>query len=510
VEEMMRNIFALLLIVLLPPSLIAQVSQTAQNPSIVFNHITVIDVTGAPSKSDMTVIITGNLISAIGKTGKIRVPKNAQVIDAAGKFLIPGLWDMHIHALRKERFDNFFQLLIANGVTGIRDMGTTAEGFANLARLRKEIADGTRIGPRIIAAGRILDGAKPSVPENSIPFSNDAEARQAVRFLKQNGADFIKVYDGIPRSSYFAIVDEAKKQNLSFAGHIPTEVTSFEASDAGQKSFEHLGTILRSCSMLAPQAIDERAEALVKPSGKPGDFSHIPARIAERTKIELETYSEQKCRELFARYIKNDTWQAPTLEVKRVLSYVDDGSFSGDPRMKYIPAAELERWKPENNFFLKYRTPEFIRVKKLLYQKEFDLVREMHRAGVKFMLGTDTPAPYTYVGFTVHDELALFAAAGFTPLEALQTATVNPAKFLGLEKSLGTVEKGKIADLVLLDANPLENIANTKKIYAVVVGGRYLSKEKLQEMLRSIEQQHVAGFAPQNRLETQCLFCHPP
>ena len=484
---MMRKIFTLLLIVWLPTLLVAQGNKTAQNSSIVFNHVTVIDVTGAPSKSDMTVIVTGNQISAIGKTGKVRVPKNSQIIDATGKFLIPGLWDMHVHVLGQERIDTFLQLFIANGVTGIRDTGTTEKGFANLAQLRKEIADGTRIGSRIVAAGRILDGAKPAVPENSIPFTNETEARQAVRFLKQSGADFIKVYDGIPRGQYFAIIDEAKKQNIPVAGHIPAEVTSFEASDAGQKSFEHLGNILRSCSTLEPKTIDERADSLVKPSGKPGDFSHIPARIAERTRIALETYDERKCQSLFAKLAKNKTWQVPTLATKRPLSLVDDGTFFNDVRMKYITPTELEDWKPENNFFLKYRTPEFIVQKKRLYQKELELTGAMHKAGVPFMTGTDIPGAYTYPGFSLHDELALLVQTGFTPLEALQTATVNPAKFLGLEKSLGTVEKGKVADLVLLDANPLDNIANTKRISGVMVGGRYLSKEKLEEMLRNAE-----------------------
>jgi hypothetical protein len=243
---------------------------------------------------------------------------------------------------------------------------------------------------------------------------------------------------------------------------------------------------LRSSSTLPANEIEQRADTLVKPSGKPGDFSHIPARIAEQTKIELATYDRRKAEQLFARFARNQTWQVPTLEIKRVLSYVDDGTFFNDPRMKYIPAAELEELKPENNFFLKYRTPEYIRVRKLLYEKEFDLVREMHRAGDGFLLGTDIPG-YGFTGFTVHDELALFVQAGFTPLEAFQTATLNPAKFLGLEKSLGTIEKGKLADLILLDANPLEDIANTKKILAVVVNGKYLPKDSLQKMLADVE-----------------------
>ncbi len=451
----------------------------AQNPPLVFKNVTVIDMTGKPLQAAMTVVIEGNSITKIGTTAKTKIPKNAQVIDASGKFLIPGLWDMHVHLSATK---TPFPLFIANGVLGVRHMGGNLK---QVYEWREQVRQGKLLAPRIVSCGVVADGADDG--DWSIETLTAEQGRKTVTINKNQGADFIKVYDG-SRNAYFALVEEAKRQRISFAGHVPIAVTSFEASDAGQRSFEHLGNILRSSSTLPANEIERRADALVKPSGKPGDFSHIPARIAEQTKIELATYDRRKAEQLFARFVKNQTWQVPTLEIKRVLSYVDDGSFYNDPRMKYIPAAELESWKPENAFFLKYRTPEFIRVKKLLYEKEFDLVREMHRAGVKFMLGTDIPAYYAYTGFTVHDELALFVQAGFTPLEALQTATINPAKFLGLEKSLGTVEKGKIADLVLLDANPLENITNTKKISAVVVGGRYLSKEKLQEMLRGNEQ----------------------
>ncbi|MBA3692026.1 MAG: amidohydrolase family protein [Acidobacteria bacterium] len=474
----MRKALALMLIILLPTLLAAQMKPISEAQPLVLNNITVIDMTGAQPKPNMTVVIVGNRIAALGRTGKVRVPKNVQTIDATGKFLIPGLWDMHVHLSETK---TPFPLFIANGVLGVRHMGGNLK---QVFQWREDVRLGKLLAPRIVTSGTVADGADEG--DWSVETLTAEQGRKAVSINKNQGADFIKVYDGVSRDAYFALVEEAKRQRISFAGHVPIAITSFEASDAGQRSFEHLGNILRSSSTLPANEIEQRADALVKPSGKPGDFSHIPARIAEQTKIELATYDRRKAEQLFARFVKNQTWQVPTLEIKCSLTYVDDGTFFNDPRMKYIPAAELEELKPENNFLLKYRTPEFIRVKKLLYQKEFDLVREMHRAGVGFLLGTDIPG-YGYTGFTVHDELALFVQAGFTPLEALETATINPAKFLGLEKSLGTVEKGKLADLVLLDADPLENIANTKKISAVIVNGKYLPKDSLQKMLADVE-----------------------
>jgi imidazolonepropionase-like amidohydrolase len=177
------------------------------------------------------------------------------------------------------------------------------------------------------------------------------------------------------------------------------------------------------------------------------------------------------------------------LVVKQSVALVDSIMLRDDPRRKYIPRTTLDSWPPENSFFLKYRTPEFIEMRKKLYQKEVKLVRAMHKAGVKFMAGTDIPAPYLYPGFSLHDELGLLVNAGFTNFEALLTATRNPADYLNRSNELGTIQKGKLADLILLDANPLKDIANTKRIGGVIVNGRYLPNQVLEKMLAAIEKQ---------------------
>lgn len=471
----MRKLLALSLLLIFAGPLAAQRQPAAEASSLAFTHVTVIDVTGARPKSDMTVVVTGNRITALGQTGKIRLPRDAQIINAAGKFLIPGLWDMHFHITETERT---FPLFIANGVTGVRNMGGD---FQKLFAWREAVASGRLVGPRVVACGPVIDGPNPSNPDHAIAVGNAEEGKQAVDFLKRSGADFVKVYDGLPRDAYFAIAEEAKKRGLSFVGHIPSAVTMSEASNAGQKSVEHLGTFFEGSS-----AAETELRNWPRATVKNGDFSVIPARIAARGNRTLDTHSERKATRLLALLAENRTWQVPTLLAKQVNTFVDDISEGQDPRYKYIPASDREGWSPDKNFFYRYRTPEFITYQKRLFQKEMELVGAMQRAGVPLIAGTDG-GPYSVPGFGLHQELALLVKAGLTPMEALQAATINPAKFLGESDVLGTVEQGKIANLVLLEANPLEDISNIERIDAVVVNGRFLPKTVLRMMLANVE-----------------------
>jgi hypothetical protein len=382
---------------------------------------------------------------------------------------------MHFHIHETERT---FPLFIANGVTGVRNMGGD---FLKLFEWREAVASGRLLGPRIVACGPVIDGPHPSNPDHAVPVSNAEEGKQAVDFLKRNGADFVKVYDGIPRDAYFAIVKEAKEEGLPVVGHIPNAITMTEASNAGQKSVEHLGTFLEGSS-----TAETELRNWPSPPIRNQDYSVIPARIAARGKRTLDTYSAQKAAQLLALLARNNTWQVPTLLAKQVNTFVDDISKAQDPRYKYVPASEREGWSPDKNFFYRYRTPEFIDYQKQLFQAEMNVVGEMHRAGLPILAGTDG-GPYTVAGFGMHQELALLVRAGLTPMQALQAATINPAKFLGESDTLGTIEQGKIANLILLEANPLENISNTERIDAVIVNGKFLPKMVLRMLLANVE-----------------------
>lgn len=469
----MKTIYLLLILLLLSISVGAQQSNA---DVLAFTHVTVIDMTGSPPKKDMTVLITGDRITAIGLTRQLRVPPGARVINTAGQFLIPGLWDMHAHFTETERT---FPMFIANGVVGVRNMGGKPE---DLFRWRTDVAQGQLVGPRIVACGPIVDGPKIVAHGPAVGVGSPAEGRQMVQKLKQQGADFIKVYDQLPRDTYFAIIDEAKKLKIPIVGHVPVSITTIEASDAGQRSIEHLGSILEGIS-----SAESELRNWPEPQVKNEDYSVIPRNIAARGTRMLDTYDERKARQVFAHLVKNQTWQVPTLVTKRSLALIDEIVRVKDERLKYIPESIQRRWGPQENFLLRYRTPEYIVYNKRLFKKELELVGAMHRAGVPFITGTDLSIPYVFPGFGVHEELALLVGAGFKPLEALQAATRNPAMYLGELGSHGTIERGKLANLVLLEANPLENIRNTQRISGVILKGRYFQKQELEQMLSDAE-----------------------
>jgi len=441
----------------------------AQEPPLVIRHVSVIDATGAPPQPEMTVVIEGRRITRIGKSARVRVPKNARVIEGRGKFLIPGLWDMHVHEIfgdwipAEERVTPL--LFVANGVTGVRDMGGD---LAPLQLWRLRIAAGQMIGPRIILAGPMLDGPVPQFP-SSAPVRDAAEARRIVRELKSQGVDFIKIQSLISREGYFAAAAEAKARKIPFAGHVPDKVRAAEASAAGQKSIEHLTGVFEGASTAED-------ELMSQPRG-PGRRRY------------LDTFSEERAQSLLALFAKNRTWQTPTLFWERGEWLIEQTNSGPDPLAKYAPAAWRERtWPLFTREISAGWSTDPLADRQAFVQAELKMVAAMHRAGVPLLAGTDTAAGVrVYPGFSLHDELGMLVQAGLTPLEALQAATRNAGEFLQLADS-GTIEAGKRADLVLLDANPLEEIGNTRKIRSVVLAGRYFSRADLDGLLREAEE----------------------
>jgi imidazolonepropionase-like amidohydrolase len=446
---------------------LAAAGQNAVAPPLAITNVNIVDATGAPIKRGMTVIVQGGRIESIGKNGKVKIPAGARTLDSNGKFLIPGLWDMHVHVIFGDWIpggrDVSLPLFVANGITGIRDMGGDLD---TLLRWRAQTAAGTLLGPRMIVAGPMLDGPKSRFP-SSLSLATAGEGAKAVDDLRAKGVDFIKVQSFITRDAYFAVAAETKKRGITLAGHVPDSIRATEASDAGQKSIEHLTGIFEGAST----AEDRFIQGAVK-----------------TPKIYLDTYNDARASALIKELARNHTWLVPTLVWERGQWLIDDIDYSHDEDLPYAPASWKQKsWPSFTKSILSDLDTDDVAIRRKFVKKEFEVIGAMHKAGIPMMAGTDTAAAVAVLpGFSLHTELECFVEAGLTPMEALQTATLNPARFLGLEGQMGTVEAGKIANLVLLDANPLDDIRNTRKISGVILNGRLLSRADLDQILHRV------------------------
>ena len=465
---------------------------TPDKPPVVIRNVTVIDTTGGPALPGRTVVVSGGMISQVVRDDAYSpADPDAKVIDASGKFLIPGLWDMHTHMAS----ESGLPLFIANGVTGVRVMwGNPAmTGFpVPHTAWRKAIDAGTRVGPRMIVASNILDGPKP-IWRSSVAVRDEAEAKKAVDAQADAGADFIKVYSMLAPGPFRAIAAEARARKIPFAGHVPTLVSASEASDLGLRSMEHLYGIFAACSPLEAEMLVARKAVLDEAKG---DWFAARAKLGPIDARLRETYSDDLAAALFARLKRNGTWQCPTLIVLRSLGMMNDPEFVKDDRLKYIDPFVRIYWDPKNDPRFRAMKAEDFEAQRRSFERGVVLVGKMHRAGVPFLAGTDEANPYVYAGFSLHDELGLFVKAGMTPLEALRTATINPARYLDRESVAGSVAPGKEADLVILDADPTLDIANARRIYAVFARGTFLGRAALDEMLKSSESGRRFGTKP--------------
>ena len=453
---------------------------------IYITHVTVIDTKSGKEDRDRTIIISSNRISDIKDAAEVKAPAGAKVVDATGKYLIPGLWDMHVHMRGsiKGSTPNFVKeneamlpLYLANGVTGVREMGGDLVDV--VLQWRSEVEGGSRLAPRIATSGPKLDGAKP-MWRGSIAITTPEEARAAVQRVKAMGVDFVKVYDtrpNIPHDALLALLDETKRQRLPVTGHVPLTVTVAEVSDAGQ-SIEHSRFVLPGCVRNEKELNADR-------------LANRITAVDYSTAL-VDGYNAEIAEALFSRFAANRTWVTPTLAILHMLAYEDQERWDQDSRRKYLMPRILATWNDradtsapltpkETALIFSYRKKGFLNL--------LESVRLMHKAGVSLLAGTDTGASNEnmFPGFSLHDELGYLVEAGLTPLEALQCATLNAAKWLNRLDTLGTVEQGKLADLVLLDADPLKDIHNTTKISEVFLGGKEFDHAALDEMLRNAE-----------------------
>ena len=460
--------------------------------SVALTDVQVVDVVLGQVVPRQTVIISGNRIRAVGKVEDIPVPNGATVIEGSGRYVIPGLWDMHTHSFDLTggyELKHQFALLVANGVLGVRDVGASGLPLGEIDGIRGEVLAGDRMGPRIIAAGPLVDGPEQRHVFSAVP-EDPNHARVVVDSLAAAGADFIKVYANLRPDVYRAITDQANRRGIPFAGHLPFRIRLREAVDRGQRSFEHFHSVRWACS----DAGDELPQAYVQWDRAVADGRDTVAastalnEVSDRLKT---TYDDSACRSQLAYMARGGVALVPTMvEYQKDLRRLDE--LERDPRLRYVLPATRDWWNEEmwgasrpTSAELEALHAELEPVRRM-HERETALIPLIAESGVLLLAGTDINNEFTYPGFSLHDELAAFVDAGLSPTEALRTATFNPAVFLEATDSLGSVSPGKLADLVLLEANPLRDIGNTRGIVAVVVNGRYLESEQLDQMLLQV------------------------
>jgi imidazolonepropionase-like amidohydrolase len=417
-------------------------------------NVNVVDVRTGKILNNKTIAIDSNRISAI-YDHEIDGSGSTVVIDGKGKYLIPGLWDMHAHY--KWDHVELDPLLIANGITGVREMWGNMPEFVKVPD--KAQPEGM-VSPDVYLSGDLIDGNPPSFPFGCLVVTTPNEAVDAVKKQIDQKVDFIKVYGSLSEECFMAIAREAQKWHIPFAGHIPDKVSIYKAIEAGMASSEHMYGFLEGCL--------------------PKDYYENPPKSMEEF---ISRFPESRFDSLCALLAKSNMWICPTLTVNRAMSYLNDSTFINDNRSAYLPYTVIEIWNQKMNPYTKGQIDTFANSRRVRYLFELSLIGKMNEKGVKFIAGTDFPNPYVFPGFSLHDELSLLVKGGMSSYDALKSATLNAAIFMNKEDDFGSVEVGKLASLVLLNMNPLENIENTKSIETVIVRGKVFNKKLLDSIL---------------------------
>ena len=453
---------------------VPQATPVVSAQPLALTDVRIVDVASGVLTPPRTILIEAGRIVAVGHGDSVRIPSNAMRIAAGGRFALPGLWDMHTHVYAVSPLLDM-PLYIAYGVTNVRDMqGCPKRGDPFIAcasdkqRWTAEAVRGERVGPRIVQSTSFMANG-PGMLERlrGVPSffgtTTAGEARAFVRHQKAQGVEAIKVYDRLPRDAYFALVAEAKAQGLDVVGHRPFEVSAVEAAAAGQRSVEHARALLHEAYP---------GSAALRAAARAGRWQEDRRRM-------VDEHDPALAREIFDAFVANGTWYVPTHLTRWVDAYADHPSVRNDSLLRYLHPLMRWQWLEDVDATLARDSSTAARqAYRDFYRKGLELTGAAHAAGVGILAGTD----YIVAGADLHRELEQFVAAGLSPAEALRTATLNPARYMNATASYGSIDVGKVADILLLDADPLADIRNTRRIRGVVFNGNLYDRAALDEL----------------------------
>jgi hypothetical protein len=437
---------------------------------IIIKNVNIVDVEAGKIIQAKDIGITNQMITRITNANGLSPNDSTKVLDGTGKFVMPGLWDMHVHLYFPDK--EYLKLYIAKGVTGIREMSGWKMKW-------KDSTNQNQFVPRMQISSLIMDGPAPWF-KGDVPVKNCEEAVKMVKEAKRKGHDFVKLLSLVPRDQYHAIVEECQKSGYSFAGHIPFCIPTLEAAKAGQKSNEHMESILLACSS-KEEEYRVRIDSLLKILN-PDNAPTQKRKLIMTERGAIASFSQDKADRLIDSLSKYQMWQCPTLSVLQAHVFNQLPIQKTDGREAYFP-------------FPPKKIPEFKTIPKPLQKArgrvklQMKLLKQMHDKGIGILAGTDQGC----AGFNLHDELAFMVNAGFTEADALRTATINPAIYTDQEEFLGSVSPNKAADLILLNSNPLENIQNTRDINRVIYRNQILDPQKLLQDVKSVNEEIVSA-----------------
>ena len=437
-------------------------------------------------QENMTLIIHEDKILRIAKTVDLALSPENNIIDGTGKFLIPGLWDAHVHfAYIEELAPSMFDLFLGYGITSVRDTGGRIDF---IKKWQVAAQDKPTEAPRVMIAGPLIDGmpnvydgSTPAVPPLSVGTGSVAEAIDLVDRLDSIGVDLIKAYEMLSPEQFSAITERAKAKGLKVTGHVPLSMDVVAASNAGLNSMEHLRNLELSTASNAEELYNERKKLLAEQKNLPGSELRSKIHDLQRT-VAYDNQDAAKAEEVLNVLAKNQTWQIPTLAlntgaVRRYFSRPD-----WVESFRFLPKPIQSRWSEAATAFAETTIANEKRT-----EWTMKMVDQINQAEIDIMAGTDTPIFFLTPGLSLHEELAVLVEAGLSPIEAIESATLNPARYFDMENELGLVKEGYLADLILLDANPLSDIQNTKKINLVVRNGKVYSREDLDTIFERLE-----------------------
>lgn len=443
-------------------SITAPSSATTEPPTVVIpsgkvyviTNVSVVDVENGNIIPSQTVIVAGDRIDRIGDQGKVTISKDAQIINGKGLYLMPGLVDAHVHFIDPEVFG---RMMIANGVLLVRDTGMPTD---EILKIREAIHQGDILGPEMIATGAVLDGDPPLIPVVSEGVKTPEEARAVVRRHASAGVDQIKVYSTLTKDEFLAIIDEANKYGLKVVGHVPDSIYIEDAARSGLKSSEHFFGF---------------EKVIAKLLGEPVNLTYKGMGSDAANFLKLDQVDPLALQAEFQKLKSDGLTVCPTIITFKVFTKNNTFMTGSFPMSEYISQTVLDNWR--NLWSGQAELPDFI------WQNWAKMVYELFKAGVPLITGTDLSTPGTIPGYSLHAEMSIWQEAGIPAADILRSATLVPAQFMSLGERLGSISAGKIASMVLVKANPLEDIANAHLIDGVFLRGKYFSRQDLDRML---------------------------